>query len=410
MLKRITDDKALLARLNAHLMAECYSKSVCRIYCKSAQHFLRHLRRRRLSILEVQPSDIKNYLLCALRRFCQRHGRSPSSADDWRSRHASGIHVLLRLVLGQWPPISRSPCQAVCNDYRQWLEEKRHLASETVFGALGEARRFLSWHVEYAGTASLADLAIIDIDAYLRARCVTAIRRPSRKCIAFYVRDFLRFLHVTGRTSRNLSTGVIAPTLYAFESIPSALCPEEIGAVLEVTRQDRSPLGLRDYAILMLLSTYGLRAGEIIHLRLEDIDWRNDRLRIRHTKTGGQSDLPLLPAVGAALLDYLRRGRPQTAEREVFIRACAPYRAFVNGSSLYPNVRSRIEAAGVQPVGKRGPHAFRHARLLRAGVPLKVIGDLLGHRSAASTTPYLKLATAELRGVSLEVPCSEEQS
>ncbi len=92
----------------------------------------------------------------------------------------------------------------------------------------------------------------------------------------------------------------------------------------------------------------------------------------------------------------------------------APYRGFEHGSSLYSPIRRRIEAAGVKPAGKRGPHTLRHARavsLLRSGVPLKVIGDVLGHRSAASTTPYLKHATEDLRGVALEVPSrtGEEQ-
>ena len=143
-----------------------------------------------------------------------------------------------------------------------------------------------------------------------------------------------------------------------------------------------------------------------MRLRLDDIDWRSDRLHIRHSKTGSHSVLPLLPAVGAALLAYLRRGRPRTDVREVFIRAHAPYQGFDSGSTLYTPIRRRLDQAGVQSVGKRGPHAFRHARavsLLRSGVSPKIIGDVLGHRSAASTTPYLKLATEELRDVALEL-------
>jgi integrase len=198
----------------------------------------------------------------------------------------------------------------------------------------------------------------------------------------------------------------MAPTLYALESIPSALSPKQIDAALRTCREDRSPKGRRDYAILMLLAMYGLRAGEVVRLRLDDIDWRTDRLHIRHSKTGSHSMLPLLPAVGAALLAYLRRGRPRTDVREVFVRAHAPYKGFDSGSTLYTPIRRRLDQAGVQGVGKRGPHAFRHARavsLLRSGVSPKIIGDVLGHRSAASTTPYLKLATEELRDVALEI-------
>ena len=114
--------------------------------------------------------------------------------------------------------------------------------------------------------------------------------------------------------------------LYAYETIPSALSPEQIAAVLKLTREDSTPIGLRDYAILQLLSTYGLRDGEITHLQLDDIDWRAETLRIRHSKTGARSLLPLMEPVGEALINYLRRGRPQSDAREVFIRTRAPYR------------------------------------------------------------------------------------
>lgn len=169
-------------------------------------------------------------------------------------------------------------------------------------------------------------------------------------------------------------------------------------------------MGLRDYAILLLLSTYGLRVGEITHLRLDDIDWRAETLRIRHSKTGAHSLLPLMEPVGEALFNYLRRGRPKTDVREIFIRARAPYRPLLG---IYSEVRRRLEAAGVKPCGKRGPHIFRHARavsLLRASVPRKVIGDLLGHRSTEATIPYLKLATEDLRAIALEIPGQEVRS
>jgi integrase len=175
---------------------------------------------------------------------------------------------------------------------------------------------------------------------------------------------------------------------------------------LEQTKNDASPMGLRDYAMLQLLATYGLRSGEVRNLLLEDIDWRAESLRIRHSKTGAVSFLPLMAPVGEAVLEYLRRGRPHTDRREVFIRSRAPYRPLGN---LYSEVRRRIWAAGVKPSGKCGPHIFRHARaveLLRASVPQKIIGDLLGHRSAESTIPYLKLATEDLRTIALDVPGS----
>jgi integrase len=170
---------------------------------------------------------------------------------------------------------------------------------------------------------------------------------------------------------------------------------------------DITAAGIRDYAILQLLATYGLRAGEVTALRLNDVDWKKDVLHVRHSKTGVHSSLPLLREPGEALLSYLEQARPPTALREVFLRLNAPRRAFKNGSSLYSVVRARLDAADVMMPGKKGPHTFRHARavsLLRAAVPLKAIGDILGHRSALSTGAYLKLATEDLRAVALDVP------
>jgi len=247
------------------------------------------------------------------------------------------------------------------------------------------------------------------VDAYFEARA-PGLRRKSLKDVAERLRSLLRHLHRTGRTAVDLAQQIIAPMLYAYESIPSALSLDQVAAVLKSTRKDRSPMGLRGYAILLLLSTYGMRAGEIAQLRLDDIDWRAETLRIRHSKTGARSLLPLMEPVGKALIDYLQHGRPKTDAREIFIRSRAPYRPL---SHIYSEVRGRMEAAGVRPSGKRGPHIFRHARavsLLRAAVPQKVIGDILGHRSTAATIPYLKLATEDLRAIALEIPGQEARS
>jgi len=412
-----TKHELLLCKLEQRLVGERYCVQIRNRYLVVAANFLRFLDRRRIRIEATGPTDISAYLRCELRRFRRHHGRSPLSLPGWRASHTTGIHQLLRLAIGKWPPDSVPSSvnarfnRKLCTEYGQWLREWRGLADETVDGLLAEAQRFLCSDGRCKGAQTLMHMTAPDIDCYLQRR-VSLLRRVSRKGIASGLRSFVRYLYETGRTDRDLSRFIIVPTTYAYESIPSALRPADISAVLGATRQDRSPIGLRDYAILMMLSTYGLRAGEVTRLRLEDIDWRADRFYVRHTKTGSQSVLPLLPSVGDALLDYLRRGRPASDVREIFVRARAPYRGFRNGSSLYTPVRRRLEAAGIYPVGKCGPHAFRHARaisLLRAEVSVKGIVDLLGHRSAGSIAAYLKLATEHLRGVALDVPNSERQ-
>jgi integrase/recombinase XerD len=286
------------------------------------------------------------------------------------------------------------------------MRELRGLASVTRSRRTTEALEFLTELGPRGVQEGLAQLGVGDIDAYLQQRC----RGSRRRTIEGYtvcLRSFLRYLHGKGRTVLDLSSTVIGPRIYDVEQIPSALRPEEVQAVLEVSRQDCSPIGRRDYAFLMLLATYGLRASEIVALRLEDVDWKKEIFHVRHSKTGMESELPLLREAGEAVLSYLEKARPESKHRELFLQVQAPYRPYKHGSILNCVISARLKMAGIIPGGRKGPHAFRHARavsLLHAAVPLKVIGDVLGHRSEESTAVYLKLATEDLRAIGLNIP------
>ena len=286
------------------------------------------------------------------------------------------------------------------------MRELRGLASVTRSTRTTQALVFLTELGPRGEQERLAHLGVRDIDAYLQQRC-KGLRRQTIEGYTVCLRSFLRYLHGSGRTALDLSSIVIGPRIYDNEQIPSALRPEEIQTIVAATRQDCSPIGRRDYAFLMLLATYGLRAGEIIALRLEDIDWQKEILRVRHSKTGAVSELPLLCEPGEAVLSYLEKARPESKRREVFLQLQAPYQAYKSGSILNCVIGARLKMAGITPRSRKGPHAFRHARavsLLHAAVPLKIIGDVLGHRSAESTAVYLKLATEDLRAVGLNIP------
>jgi site-specific recombinase XerD len=404
---------ALVAELKDALTRQRYNRVAVHNYCRNAGYFLAYVAARKIALEAVTPTDVTNYLRFAVRQFRKRHGRAP--ARYWVGIPRSGIHSLLKLALKRWPPEPAATdagellCREVCDQYQTWLREERGLAIASVDALLWEARNFCAWLVKHSNATGFADLTVRDVDIYMdmRARGLT---RKSLKDVAERLRSLLKHLHRTGRIAVDLSQHVIAPLLYAYEGIPSALSPDQISIILEFVRKDRSPMGLRDYAILQLLATYGLRSGEISHLRLEDIDWRAESFHIRHSKTGAHSQLPLFEPVGEALINYLRYGRPKTDVREIFVRTRAPYVPMVR---IYSEVRRRIEAASITLNGKRGPHIFRHARavsLLRASVSRKVIGDVLGHRSMESTIPYLKLATEDLRAIALEIPGQEVRS
>jgi len=404
---------ALIAELRDTLTRRRYNRVAIYNYCRNADCFLSYLAGREVELEAVTPTEVADYLCLAVRAFRERHGRAP--ARNWVSIPRAGIHGLLKLALKRWPPEPAATdagellCREVCDQYQTWLREQRGLATASIDALMWEARYFCTWYIKRSGTVGFADLNVRDVDAYMEMRALGLTRR-SLKDVAERLRSLLRHLHRTSHIGVDLAPHVIAPLLYAYEGILSALSPDQITAVLESVRKDRSPMGLRDYAILQLLATYGLRAGEISHLRLGDIDWRADVMHIRHSKTGARSVLPLLEPVGEALIDYLRHGRPEADVREIFVRTRAPYVSMVR---IYSEVRRRIEAAGIALSGKRGPHIFRHARavsLLRAEVPRKVIGDVLGHRSTESTIPYLKLATEDLRAIALEIPGEEVRS
>jgi site-specific recombinase XerD len=409
------DERALASQFRESLTQQRYSPVVVHNYCRNAENFFSYLQERKIAIEAVTPGTVSNYLGFAIRQFGKRHSRAP--APRWESVPRAGIHGMLKLALKRWPPEPAKSdarellCEEVCNEYQKWLQEERGLAVASIDALMWEARHFCAWYITRTETASFTALGVRDVDAYFEMRA-PGLRRKSLKDVAERLRSFVRHLHRTRRTPADLAPQIIAPMLYAYEAIPSVLSLDEIATVLKSARKDQSPMGLRDYAILQLLSTYGLRAGEIKRLRLNDIDWRAEILHIRHSKTAAHSLLPLMQSVGEALMNYLRHGRPKADVREIFVRTRAPYRP-LSGTGIYSGVRRRIEAAGVNPSGKRGPHIFRHARavsLLRASVPRKIIGDVLGHRSTDATVPYLKLATEDLRAIALEIPGQEIRS
>ena len=304
----------LIAQLRASLAQQRYSAMVIHNYCVNAESFVRYLVQECIALEVVTPQHVVDYLSAATQWFRERHGHEPG--PRWQSIPRAGIHAMLKLALPQWPPepASLSPaeimCRRVCDEFAEWQRVERGLAPKSIVDLMWEVRFFLSWRVA-RGALEISSLTIAEIDAYFAERA-PKLRRRSIKDTAQRLRALVRFLHAAGYISTDIAPQIISPTMYAYEAIPSALSQGEIDAALATARQDVSPVGLRDYAIVILLATYGVRAGEIMQLRLDDIDWRAETLRIRHSKTRAQTLLPLAAPVGEALLAYLQRGRPQT--------------------------------------------------------------------------------------------------
>lgn len=329
---------------------------------------------------------------------------APSKAQDDRNLSAA-VRSLVRYfdATGVLPPPPVTPAGTLLTAYQAYLESVRGLSPRTVKHHAATVSQFLVFVGYDRSPERLPELEQRDIERFLQLLAKRHARASLQHDVA-HLRCFLRFLAARELIEFGLDAGIDMPRVYRGEQLPRALPWEMVRALLGSI--DRStPVGRRNYAMVLLVATYGLRTCEVVGLTLEDIEWRASRLRVRRPKVRSPLVLPLTPGAGAALLDYLRNGRPELPYREVFLRARAP------AGPLKPKAVREIFHRLVQrsglPIAFHGPHCLRHSlaiHLLRQGTPLKAIGDLLGHRSPESTSVYLRLQIEDLRDVALPLP------
>jgi site-specific recombinase XerD len=246
----------------------------------------------------------------------------------------------------------------------------------------------------------------------LRAPDVTGfVQRHARDHGPFYARHlttgmrlFLRYLHYKGLTDTDLSLAVPAVARWSLASLPKHLPAAQVRQILRHCNRS-TPLGRRNYAILLLLARLGLRAGEVVRLNLEDIDWDNARISI-YGKGGRWEQLPLPADVARAIAQYLRRDRPRCACRRVFIGHRAPIGGIHRAGAIATVVRRALTKAGVESA-RKGAHLLRHSLatdMLRKGASLDEIGEVLRHRSPDTTAIYAKVDLNSLRTLALPWP------
>ena len=219
--------------------------------------------------------------------------------------------------------------------------------------------------------------------------------------LASSVRVFLRYLRREGLLDRDISKLVEIPQRYRLADIPRSISWEAVQKVLDQPDR-RTVVGRRDFAMLLLMTTYGLRAREVAALTLDDIDWKRDRLLVRERKADHTTAYPLASAVGEAIINYLKNGRPDVPNRALFWRHLAP-RTTLTHAAVASTATKYLRKAGIV-VRRPGSHTLRHScvqRLVDSGFPLKTIGDYVGHRSASSTMIYAKVQVDALREVAL---------
>lgn len=307
---------------------------------------------------------------------------------------------------GMLAPTVPTPGECLADTYRQFLGQVRGLAASTQAEHRQVALNLLDSLGFDDNPSALTTLDGPRVEAFVRSMAGGC--GPSKlQNRASFLRSFLRFLAGRGDVRPGLDQWVDSPRAPRSQTLPGTLPWETVRAFLAGIDRDTAK-GRRDYAMFLLIATYGLRISEVASLRLDDISWKSAEFRVHRPKVLAPLALPLSDEAGAALAAYLHRGRPHSAQRTVFLRARRPVRPLSVGGIQrafwhWAGADDSLDMQGARP------HSLRHSlalHLLRRNTSVKAIGDLLGHRCLATTGGYLRLHEEDLRKATLELPDS----
>lgn len=254
----------------------------------------------------------------------------------------------------------------------------------------------------------LPDITASDVSDYMTT--LYQYKRATIHIISSVLRDFFRYLHTSGILENNLAGDVPRPKIYVEESFPETWTPEEIRQLLSAINR-RTAIGKRDYAMILLAVLLGMRAGDICALNFKEIDWRKKVITYTQQKSGKINTLPLLPLIGEAIIDYLKNGRLDSDCDNVFIRHIHPYGAIASSSTLSETIKRYMRQAGLTIKSRKVAHSMRHtvaSTLLRNGVPLMTISNIMGHDTPKTTIAYTKVDIPALRKCALSYGARRE--
>jgi site-specific recombinase XerD len=354
---------ALYSIYRSLLLAACFSRwlgqRAIRRRSVSSEHLVRYLRYR---VRQVRPHREDKPSLTQFLDFLRREGVIP---------------------VGKAPSCRTTPAEECAEAFERYLREERGLADATIVNYVPFIRSFLKDRFGHR-PIRLSRLCAGDVVRFVQ-RQAPRLHVTRAKLLTTALRSFLQYARYRGDITLDLAAAVPAVAKWSMTSIPRAIQADQVRQVLASV--DRSTaMGRRDYAILLLLARLGLRAGEIVSLELDDMDWAAGCLNVRG-KSSRQTQVPLLAEVGEAIVAYLRNGRPRCTSCRVFLREDAPVRGFKGPSAIACIVRRAINRVGIHTPTK-GAHQFRHGlatEMMRHGASLAEIGEVLGHRSPETT-------------------------
>ena len=360
-------------------------------------HFSNYAAANGARTLEDLPAQIESFVT----QWIGTRGVWCRTKHDGAVVHAHArvpVEQMLRLVLPGFVGSVRCvllPFLDSAPGFFPYLSEERGLRQATIHNYIHHLRVFEAY-LQRSGVHVMSELTPPLISTFLTERAQRLSGLGVQGC-AGTLRMFLRYAHRQDIIPTDLSRSVPRGRGYKQASIPRAIAWADVQRVVDSVDR-RSAIGKRDYALLLMLVSYGLRAREIAAMQLNDLDWNLAQLRVPTRKGGHSTIYPLSATVGEAIIEYLRAGRPKVDDRHLFLVTKTPYSPMAHWT-VSSCVASRLHAAGVK-VPRAGSHTLRHTcvqRLVDSDVPFKVIGDYVGHRSEESTLVYGKVALHRLR-------------
>ena len=247
----------------------------------------------------------------------------------------------------------------------------------------------------------LPDITASDVSHYMTTLC--QYKRATIHIVSSVLKDFFRYLYASGILENNLSYDVPKPKIYVEESIPETWTQEEIQQLLSAVNR-RTAIGKRDYAMILLAVMLGMLAGDICSLKFKEIDWHQKVITYTQQKSEKINTLPLLPQIGEAIIDYLKNGRLDSHCDNVFIRHIHPYNEIASSSALSEIIKRHMRHAGLMIKKRKVAHSMRHtvaSNLLKDGIPLMTISNIMGHDTPQTTIAYTKVDVPALRKCAL---------
>ena len=383
----------------ARLRERGYAAHTVSIKLRVVSGFSRWLERREVLVPALDDKVVARYLAYRQKRLGRtRHG------DPATLRALMHLLREIAMVPAVLPPVDESEAAHVVRDFGQYLTRERGLSQLTLLETLPIVRRFLDGRFR-GQPVLLADLCAPDVTTFVLRNAHTKSPGCAKKMVGA-LRAFFRFLRLRGDITIDLAGAVPSVAGWRFSTVPKYIGAAEVERVLGSCDR-KTPVGQRDYAILLLLARLGLRSGEVTALTLDDIDWEAGELTVRG-KRGRRDRMPIPRDVGKAMATYLRRGRPPQSLRRVFVRITAP-RGGLGASAVGCVVRRALARAGLHPP-HRGAYLLRHSlatQMLRKGASLTEIGEVLRHRLSDTTAIYAKVDFTALRDLALPWPGGE---